>query len=388
MQQVAQGSEIAGRSRSPRVWRAVRGQAVRGALRCVEARLGWLCELGRVLPAITACRAAAERTRLVASVERGEAPEPRWQYAPVPVPAAAFRSLDALRAEVGDLPGASLHMAKLHELELDLRIVAAVGNAAVVRPLAASRFGTGAALVPVGSDGGRLAQWARKVLSGPPAVRESRTVPPEGPMPSVGAIARTLAAEAGLSIDVRVEPMLAAGAASADRTMFVADRWFGAREARRLAVHEVLGHLVAADCGRRQPLRVLEWGTAGAFGDQEGVGLHLEAAHGLMDVGRLRTIAARVVATDAMHAGASFGETARSLVREHGFDARDAVAVAERAYRGGGVARDAAYAYGYLRVQDALARGAATLDELRVGRVGLDALPAVRELARNGWAVI
>lgn len=380
MEHGVHGHELGAETRVPRTPRAGLPE-----LRRFELRLGRLCVMARVLPAITPRNAAQERMRLLAAVARGESPEPRWALTPTYVPAAAFRLLDALRAEAARLPAEALHAPKLDELELDLRIVAAAGHARVVRPLAARRFGTGALVAPTPGGVTRLSNWAREILALPPVAREERTLPADGPAPSVGAAARARAAEVGLDIEVRVDAALAAGAASAERTMFIADRRFGAREAMRFAVHEVLGHLVAADRGRRQPLRVVEWGTAGAFGDQEGVALHLEAAHGLMDAGRLRTLAARVTATDLMHAGATFGETTRRLVRDHGFDAADAVAIAERAFRGGGVARDAAYAHGFLRVRDALARGACTLDELRLGRTGLDALPHLRALMGDGW---
>jgi hypothetical protein len=85
-----------------------------------------------------------------------------------------------------------------------------------------------------------------------------------------------------------------------------------------------------------------------------------------------------------MHEGASFGETATALFKEHGFGAAEAIAIAERAHRGGGVARDCGYLLGYLRVRAALARGETTLDELRSGRISLAALPEVRALVAAG----
>jgi hypothetical protein len=133
-----------------------------------------------------------------------------------------------------------------------------------------------------------------------------------------------------------------------------------------------------------QPIRLLEWGTAGSFADQEGVALCIEQAFGVLDAGRLCALAGRVLATSSMHAGATFGETARELHRELGFSASDAITISERAYRGGGVARDAGYLLGYLRVRAAVASGAATLDELRLGRVSVAALPALRELRARG----
>jgi hypothetical protein len=193
-----------------------------------------------------------------------------------------------------------------------------------------------------------------------------------------------IAAAAGLHVSVRVEPNLTAGAATGDRTVFIADRRFTLREAWRLAVHEVLGHLTAAENGRAQPLRLLEWGTAFSFADQEGVALCIEQRFGVLDRARLRALAGRVLATRNMHAGAAFGETARALFHEHGFSPVDAVAISERAYRGGGVARDAGYLRGYVRVRRALARAQTCLDELRMGRIGLDALPELRALQGLG----
>ncbi|HEX6245767.1 MAG TPA: tyrosine/phenylalanine carboxypeptidase domain-containing protein, partial [Polyangiales bacterium] len=65
--------------------------------------------------------------------------------------------------------------------------------------------------------------------------------------------------------------------------------------------------------------------------------------------------------------------------------AETAIMTAERAYRGGGVARDAGYLAGFLRVRAALTAGRATLDELRRGRVTLAHVARLRELEREGW---
>jgi hypothetical protein len=119
--------------------------------------------------------------------------------------------------------------------------------------------------------------------------------------------------------------------------------------------------------------------------DQEGVALYLEEQAGVMDTARLRTLAARVLAADLMHSGASFAETARKLYRDESFSAVEAIAIAERAYRNDGVARDAGYLLGWLRVHDALARGTASLHELQLGRVSLEALPEIRALQRAGY---
>src|SRR4051812_9856187 len=104
-----------------------------------------------------------------------------------------------------------------------------------------------------------------------------------------------------------------------------------------------------------------------------------------MSAERLRTLSARVIATEMLHAGASFGETAQRMAQEYGFSPEACILIAERTYRGGGAARDACYLAGYLKVRLAITSGTTTLDELRRGRVSLASLPRLRELELAGW---
>jgi hypothetical protein len=354
-------------------------------LRRLELRMKGLCLAARMLPALTAENAASERERLIRCLARGDAPVPNWQILTRRVPAEAFRLLDELRSEAQSVPGAPLYEAKLDELELELLLVDALGKPRFVRPLAARRYGTGAALAPTPAGPVPLARCARMILDCLPPGSEPSELPAIGGRGSLGALVYELAAAAGLPVEVRVEPRLSAGAATGERTVFLAARRFGRTEAQRLAVHEVLGHLLSAANAREQPLGLLTWGTAGSFVDQEGVALYLEERAGLMDAPRLRTLAARVLAADLMHGGASFADTARKLLHDEHFAAPEAVAIAERAYRGGGVARDVGYLLGWLRVTDALERGTATLTELQLGRVSVQALPELRVLEAQGY---
>jgi len=357
------------------------------ALRAFESKLGLVAKSARLLPAVTARNAFEERARLAAQLRSGEMPKPRFEYA-APRPCHAnLRWLDHLRAEASQLPAARLYLAKIEELELDVAMLASLGDSRNLRPLAARRFGTGDELVETMDGPVRLIDYSLRLLTGPSLRRRERpTVPADGAPGELclRGLVEHVAKAAGLHVSVRVEPNLTAGAATGDRTVFIADRAFTLREAWRLALHEVLGHLTAAENGRQQPLRLLEWGSAFSFADQEGVALCIEQSFGVLDRGRLRALAGRVLATRNMHAGASFGETARTLLRDHHFSATDAIAICERAYRGGGVARDVGYLSGYLRVRRALAQADTTLDELRMGRVGLDALPELRALSAQG----
>lgn len=359
---------------------------LRTELSALEFDLGPVHRRARLLLALTSRGAAGERDRLVADLKAHRALRPRWNpVAPVGA-SAELRAVDRLRRRVEPLPVASLYLERLDELELELCMLEAFGKERRVRPLAARRYGDGSAAAPESVGGGQLLDLAQRILRQLEPESEAGTVPARGAQPAacLSGRMRTLIDALALDADVVVDAQLVAGAATGDRTVYVADRMFGEREAQRLLVHEVLGHLLAAANGRCQPLRILEWGTARSFADQEGVALCLEALCGAMDAHRLRTLAARVVATDAMHAGATFDDTARQLYERDGLTAAGAVAVAERAYRGGGVARDVVYLDGYLRVRQALADCTTDLDELRAGRLSVGAIPTLRALSSVG----
>jgi hypothetical protein len=352
-------------------------------LATLDALCAELARGTRVLPALVASNAPTERARLVREVAAGKRPTPRWKTERRPVDVRLSRALTLARralAALGAHPLAPLYERRIEELALDLSLLETIDHAALVRPLAIRRYGDGSQRVRIEGRARTLADVAMEILARPVEAAEERDLPPDGGAASVAGAMRIAILAAGLDVQVRVEPRLGAGAAAGDRTVFVASRPFGRRECVRLVAHEVLGHAVAAANGAAHPLRIVELGTADAFADQEGLAIAMEAEADALDGMRYRVLAARVVATDAMHAGASFGDTALALHRDHGLPADLAVVTSERAYRGGGVARDAGYLAGYLRVRDALDSGEATIDELRAGRVSLSALPILRAL--------
>jgi uncharacterized protein (TIGR02421 family) len=358
------------------------------AQRQLDALCGRVLRIARLLPALTPDNAAAERRRLVEGLARGEHVSPRWTHKAETIPRDAWTAIEHARELAETLEAGPLYLARLDELELELAILEDLGQPKRVRPMAARRFGTGATKVRLGDRTMELRAVAAAILRRVADDREAPTVPahdPEGG-PSVAGFVEALCLQCQLEVEVKVEPRLVSKAAAGERSIFIADQRFGHREARRLAVHEVLGHMVAAFNARLQPIGLFTLGTAGAFEDQEGVAVWLEEAAGLLDGHRLRVLAARVLAADAMHGGATFGDTARELHRDHGFAPEDAVAIAERAYRGGGVARDVGYLRGWLRVRSALEARQTTVDELRIGKVGLEALPFLRELRVRGLA--
>lgn len=347
-----------------------------------------VASLARPVPSLTPENAASERARLVQCLHRGEHPTPSFTPRRQRVDSEAYRCIDLARAQAETSPVGELYLARLAELELDLAILDAWGDAERVRPLTMRRYGTADELVPTGDGLMPLREVARGFLAAlKPDDEQPATLTACGPTNSVAAMIQHAALGIGLDVEVRVEPRLASLAATGERTVFLADRNFNEREARRLVAHEVFGHLVVAANARAQPLRLLQVGLAGAFADQEGLALYLEEALGVMSRDRLRTLSARVIATDWLYAGATFGDTARALHRDYGFSAEAAILVAERTYRGGGVARDAGYLAGYLRVRSAIRSGQAGVDELRRGRVSLAQVGVMRELEQMGWVV-
>lgn len=344
----------------------------------------------QLLPAVTPINGREERGRLVQSLKCGQFLEARFELPKVDVPRQAYRLLSEARALVKGAVFRDLYERKLEELELELQILDAIGEPKRIRPLCARRFGSGSDRVPTEQGERSLGDVADDILAGSDGDREPREVPAEGQPNSVVELMKRASLGLGLNLDIRVDPRLSAGAATGQRTILVADRKFGRNEAKRLTVHEVFGHAVAAANGRSQPIRLFDLGTAGSFADQEGLALCLEEQIGALTGYRLRMIAVRVWIVDRMIGGASFSNTAKSLMTDHGFDALDAVILCERAYRGGGLARDAAYLAGYLRVSAAIKRQPAALHTLRAGRLAvsdLESLPRLQEVGayRKPW---
>ncbi len=338
----------------------------------------------RLLITTTTHSDPAERNRLIERIARGAHAKPRWTWQPVSVDHAIWVQLERARALAADSPASELYLARLEELETELLLLESLGSAKQVRPMAARLFGTGAERL-FEDDSHTVLDSAHEILASAPIEQETKSIPATS---SLGVNLRDLmfayAKHVGLHVAVRLDPRLIANAAVGERTVFIADRSFGACEAQRLATHEVYGHLVSAFNGRAQMMGIFSVGTARSFGDQEGVAIYLEELAGHLNAQRKRTLAGRVLAAHAMHSGVSFADAARALVREHLFAPSEAVTLCERAFRAGGVARDAVYLPGWLRVRRAVEQGEANLWELQLGKLSLGALPEVRRLARDG----
>jgi len=149
-----------------------------------------------------------------------------------------------------------------------------------------------------------------------------------------------------------------------------------------LLAHEVSVHLLTYVNGRAQGLGIFRTGLARYEGVQEGLGVFAEWAVGGLTRPRLRLLAGRVVAVDAMLRGADFIEGFR-LLKDRGFGDEIAFSITARVYRSGGFAKDAIYLRGFKAVFDFVAAGV-SLDPFWLGKIAPSHLPVIEELLQRG----
>ncbi|MEO8618114.1 MAG: tyrosine/phenylalanine carboxypeptidase domain-containing protein [Sphingomicrobium sp.] len=170
------------------------------------------------------------------------------------------------------------------------------------------------------------------------------------------------------------------------RKLYVgADSVMPKRRLRALLAHEVSVHLLTYFNGAAQGLGLFRNGLAGYEGVQEGLGVFAEWAVGGLTRTRLRLLAGRVVAVDAMLAGASFIDCWNVLHREHGFTRRGAFGITARVFRSGGLAKDAIYLQG-LRTVLGLVIDGVSLDPFWLGKIAVEHIPAIEELLQRKLA--
>ncbi len=150
-----------------------------------------------------------------------------------------------------------------------------------------------------------------------------------------------------------------------------------------LLSHEVGVHLLTYFNGAGHGLKLFRSGLAGYEGTQEGLAVLAEFLAGGMNVARLRLLAGRVIAVDAMLDGSSFVDTFRLLSKENGFSDSSAFSIALRVYRGGGLAKDAIYLRGLLEILAHLKNGGA-LDPFWLGKIAAGHFSVMQELSVRG----
>ncbi len=145
-----------------------------------------------------------------------------------------------------------------------------------------------------------------------------------------------------------------------------------------LLQHEVGTHIVTYFNGRAQPLKLLYSGLPGYEQLQEGLAVFSEYLADALNFGRLRTLAARVVAVRRLTEGKKFSAVFNEL-RERGFGRRSAFTITMRVFRGGGLTKDAVYLRGLVDVLNYI-RDGGDISTLFVGKMGVEHISIIREL--------
>lgn len=162
-----------------------------------------------------------------------------------------------------------------------------------------------------------------------------------------------------------------------------ADYTLTAIEASALIQHEIGTHALTYYNGSRQPLQQMASGLAGYDALQEGIAVLAEYLADALGPNRLRTLAGRVVAGDALSKGADFNGIFYLLHKDYGFSKDRSFDITARMFQGGGFLKDIVYLKGLLELREHLAEGG-TLEPLLAGKFALRHLKTVKDLTERG----
>jgi uncharacterized protein (TIGR02421 family) len=302
---------------------------------------------------------------------------PQFRYRPLTVdPDSAKRDLYAIDLTVLEDPTLErLLDAKRRELDYQLTMLA-TRNTPGFRPASQLLYGAVDPLL-LGDAHAILASKRRRARRGEVVGADE-----------IAAAARALVesyrrADARFDCSVEVRDDVSGLLVSGHKLMIASDSRVAKGRVDPLLAHEVSVHLLTCCNGAAQGLSIFRTGLAHYEGVQEGLGVFAEYAVGGLTAKRLRLLAGRVVAVDAMLGGADFIETWRRLRHDFGFTEAAAFNVAMRVFRSGGFAKDAIYLKGFRQVVDLVAAGA-SLDPFWLGKVAPEDVEAIEELLLRG----
>lgn len=346
------------------------------ALRELDRALG---RAERSIALLDRCRpldAAVERARLLAALERGDPVEPRWVYRPAAGADRLRGALEQIAERVGDAGALGrLYAERALELASEAAIVEHLGTAEL-RQFAALRFP-----VDTGVDGVSAETLAREWASerGDDTGERIASDDERDPRSMISAM-RAAVGERRLPFRVVLSAELACAAATGDDVIVVRSGMeHDDREVRRVVVHEVLGHALPRFRARKEVLGLFSVGTRQGPDDEEGRALLLERRHDCLGATRRAELGRRHLAALSVREGASWVETARLLVAL-GASARQAVEIASRTHRGGGLGREVVYLTALSRVERALTADPSLEAWMERGRVAVSAVAAMADL--------
>lgn len=331
-----------------------------------------------LLSSVTPRNAAREHARLVDAWRAGRELSPSWEPPTVDrhLLASARRAIDEVLLSLHEDGGwLSIYRGRFVELAQDLAVIDAA-FAPAVRDAADARFGEDEA--DARDADAIAAAWREAPLDddGPP-------IPTDDPSEPRSLLSRMRARVSELRLPVRilVRERVGSLAAAGDGVVIVAaGRATTDRDAVRVVVHEIEGHVLPRERGRAGRFGIESAGSAGASEDEEGRALWLEERGGWMGGRRRRSLAARHLAARMVERGATFVDVVRAARSIVSLD--EALAIAARVMRGGfmrgtdvvsGVARERVYLAARARVARAVRADATWLDRLGERRLSLRA---------------
>jgi hypothetical protein len=260
----------------------------------------------------------------------------------------ALEELASLAEPLGEL--GRLHAARAVELELEARMVEALGTPALTA-LSALRFPA-----PSGALAQRCERFVAEALAAPlvPPVALHRSDDHADPASLVARLALR-ARELGLPLCVEVRRDQVATAATGHGVVRVRPGvLLSADAAERVALHELVAHALPRARAAHAPWALAAVGTAGAGDDEEGRAIVVEARSRWFDAERRRALALRHVAALGVREGAAPRDTMTRLT-ELGVPLGPASELALRVHRGGGLGRELTYLPRYCTLRDAFA---------------------------------
>ncbi|WP_157111642.1 flavohemoglobin expression-modulating QEGLA motif protein [Nonlabens spongiae] len=153
-------------------------------------------------------------------------------------------------------------------------------------------------------------------------------------------------------------------------------------DANALLQHEIGTHVLTYYNGSKQPLSQLRTGLADYDTMQEGLAVMAEFLCGSLTANRLRTLAGRVIAGDALVQGCSFTEMFDLLKNTHGFSKERAFNIVSRMFQGGGFLKDIVYLKGFVQLRHYLNTGG-DLELLLAGKFALHHVNIIKELVER-----
>ena len=155
------------------------------------------------------------------------------------------------------------------------------------------------------------------------------------------------------------------------------------QRAHALCAHEVGTHLVTHFNGLRQPVKLFAYGLAAYDELQEGIAVLSEHLVGGLSQHRMRILAGRIVAVEAMLQDMPFMDIFALLHHDHQFAAQDAYELCSRVFRGGAFTKDTIYLRGILRVKEMLQQGQA-LSPLFLGKISFTEIKDLQAFKDTG----